>query len=174
MLRPQSTFPDGIAAGLLGDRAAEQVELVGARHGDDQVGLPEPGLHQDAQARAVAPDAHDVIDLRRVADHALADVDDRHVVSLADKLLGQRMANLAAAYNDDMQPSRLRLRSIRLHLCFLQYCLFLSRRNAFAAFERAARKLLPRASIPPCTPGPQPFYFIISLPESSVNMRFPP
>ena len=96
-----------IAARLLGDRAAQQVQLVRARHRNDEVGLLQPRLFKHAQARAVAADAHHVEDLGRIADDALARVHHGNIMSLADEPLGQRMPHLAAADDDDVQAGRL-------------------------------------------------------------------
>ena len=104
-----------IAAGLAGNRAAQQVQFVGACHGDDEIGLLQPRLHEHAQAGAVAADAHHVKDLGRIADDALARIHHGNIMPLADKPLGQRMAHLAASDDDDVHAGRFFLRRTDQH-----------------------------------------------------------
>ena len=110
-----------LAARLLGDRAAQQVQLVRARDSDDHVRQLDAGLIEHAQAGAVAADAHHVIDLRGVADDALVRVHNGDIMSLAHQMLRQRMAHLAAAHNDDAQRVLFLFRSSSLHDAFLQH-----------------------------------------------------
>ena len=94
---------DGVLrAHAFGDQAAHQIRLVHAGDGDDQIGLPRPGLHQHADGRAVAVDAHGVQRVVRPAQVSGLVVHQRDVVLLLRQLLGDGIAHLAAAYDDDL------------------------------------------------------------------------
>ena len=105
-----------LAARLFGDRAAKQIQLVRPRDGDHQIRFLKPGFHQHAQACAVAADAHHIEHLRRVAHNAFARIHNGDIMPLAHQLFGQRMADLAAAHNNDAQALRLFPRRFGLHV----------------------------------------------------------
>lgn len=73
------------------------------------------GTDKHAEARAVALNPHHVERIRRVAHHTLVCIHNGDVVPFAHKLLGQRMADLAAAHNNDAQALHLLLRRFGLH-----------------------------------------------------------
>ena len=104
-----------LAARLFGNRAAEQIQLIRAGDGNHQIGLLKPCFLQHAEARAVALNPHHVEHIRRVAHHALVCIHNGDIVPFAHKLLGQRMADLAAAHNNDAQALHLFLRRFDLH-----------------------------------------------------------
>ena len=98
---------DGLAvARLLGDETAEQVQLVGARDRDEQVGLLDPRLLLEGMGGSVAHEAHDVQARADVPYHIGAGVDHGYAVAVLIQLLGQGLTHLAAAndYNIHRVP----------------------------------------------------------------------
>ena len=94
-----------LRAQALGDEAAHQVRLVHAGDGDDQVGASYAGLHQHADRRAVAVEAHGVQCAVGTAEMLRLVIHQRDVVLLLGQLLGDGIAHLAAAYDDDLHVS---------------------------------------------------------------------
>ena len=94
-----------LRAQALGDEAAHQVRLVHAGDGDDQVGASHAGLHQHADRRAVAVEAHGVQRAVGTAEMLRLVIHQRDVVLLLGQLLGDGIAHLAAAYDDDLHAS---------------------------------------------------------------------
>lgn len=103
---------------LFRNGAAEQIQLIRTRDGNHQIRLLQACFHQDPKACAVALNAHHIKSVCRIADNALARINDCHVVSFANQLLCQRMPNLAAAHNDNAQTLSLLFRSLCLHDAF--------------------------------------------------------
>ena len=72
---------DGFAFGKpAGQHAAQQVDLVAVGHGDEDIGPPDIGPLEHLVARAVARNAHDVVNVGRLADPLRVGVDDGDVV----------------------------------------------------------------------------------------------
>lgn len=72
---------DGFALGKpAGQHAAQQVDLVAVGHGDEDIGPPDIGPLEHLVARAVARNAHDVVNVGRLADPLRVGVDDGDVV----------------------------------------------------------------------------------------------
>ena len=95
---------DGVLrAQLLGRQAAHHVQLVVARDGDNHVRGFHVGLDQGLDVGAVAPDAHHVQRFAGLVQRLLAAVQYGDVVAVLGKILGQRVAHLAVADDDDVQ-----------------------------------------------------------------------
>ena len=94
-----------LCAHAFGDQRAHQVRLVHAGDGDDQVSVPRPGLHQNADGGAVAVDAQHVQRAVRTVQVGGLIVHHRDVVLFLGQLLGNGIAHLAAAYDDDLHAS---------------------------------------------------------------------
>ena len=95
----------GAVAHPLGHGAAQQVQLVGFGDGDEQIGVFNAGLLQNAVAGAVSHDAHDVIQVGQGLDPLGILVHHDDIVALPAQLLYQRTAHLAAAHDDDLQAA---------------------------------------------------------------------
>ena len=97
---------DGVlCAETLGDQRADEVRLVHAGDGDDKIGISCARLQQNTDGRAVAVDAHDVqraVSAAQVGDLVVHKGD---VVPFLCQLLGDGIAHLAAAYNNDLHVS---------------------------------------------------------------------
>ena len=92
-------------AQALGDEAADHVGVIHAGDGDDQIRRADAGVHQDADGRAAAVDAHNIH--RTVGAGQVGDLVVHHddVVLLLGQLAGDGVAHLAAAHNDDLHAS---------------------------------------------------------------------
>ncbi len=95
----------GAVAHLLGHGAAQQIQLVRFGDGDEQIGLFQPGLLQNAVAGAVAHDAHDVIGAGHIPHQLGVAIHYDDIVALLGQLLHQRAAHLSAAHDDDLQAA---------------------------------------------------------------------
>ena len=85
----------------LGDQAAHQVRLVHAGDGNDQIGAADTCLHQHADGSAVSVEAHGVQCAVRPAQMLRLVVHQRDVMLFLCQLLGDGIAHLAAAYDND-------------------------------------------------------------------------
>ena len=103
---------------LLGNQAAHQVGLVQVGDGDDQVGAARPGPHQHRDAGGVAHHAHHVQGVLRPGQRLGAPVHHGDVVSLAGELLGDGVAHLAVAYDDNFHVASSPFRAT----CTLRCC----------------------------------------------------
>ncbi len=103
VVRCADSGDSGTVADTLGHRAAQKVQLVGVRHGNDQVGVLDAGFHLHAVAGAVADDPHDVVQIGQFLDFLGVCVDQSDVVPLFGQLGDERLPDLAAADNDDFQ-----------------------------------------------------------------------
>ena len=93
---------DGVPrADLLRDQAAQEVQLVLRRHGDDQIRLVHARLDLRGVGRAVALDAQNVEILDCPLQRRPAAVDNGDLMPLARELLGQRAADLSVAHDHD-------------------------------------------------------------------------
>ena len=93
---------DGVAARCAGrDQAGQKVDLIVCGGGDQQVGLLNARFLEHMVAGAAARYRGNVQHIGQLAEPPLGQVDQRQVVPLRRKLLGQRRADLAAAYNND-------------------------------------------------------------------------
>jgi len=88
-------------ADLLRDQAAQEVQLVLRRHGDDQIRLVHARLDLRGVGRAVALDAQNVEILDCPLQRRPAAVDNGDLMPLARELLGQRAADLSVAHDHD-------------------------------------------------------------------------
>ena len=92
VLRPQ----------LLGGETGEQVQLVPAGGGDEQVGLLHPRRPEGGHGGPVAGDRHHVQALGALAENQRVGVNDGDVVALGGELGGQSGPHLAVANDDDI------------------------------------------------------------------------
>ena len=92
-------------AQTLGQQAADHIGVVRAGDGDDQIRRAGSGVHQDADGRAAAGDAHDI--QRAVRTGQVGDLVVHHgdVVLLLRQLAGDGVAHLAAAYDEYLHAS---------------------------------------------------------------------
>ena len=90
-----------LRAELFRHQAADEVDLVVFRNGDEKVRLAHARLQKDAGARAVALHTHDVEHGVNVVEHGAVAVDDDQIVVLARHLLGDGVADLTDTDNDD-------------------------------------------------------------------------
>ena len=86
---------------LAGDQAGKQVDLVVRGDRDQQVGIPHAGLLEHMVAGAAAGHRGQVEHVGQLGQPPLGQVDQGQLMSLGRELLGQRRADLAAAYNND-------------------------------------------------------------------------
>ena len=91
VLRPQ----------LPGDQTGEDIQLVAGGGGDQKLRPVHLRLFLHAVYRAVAADAHHIVDVDDVVDEPGILVHDGDVVPVGGELLGQGRAHLARAYDDD-------------------------------------------------------------------------
>ena len=95
---------DGVLrAQLLGRQTADHVQLVAAGDGDDYVRRVDASLDERAHVRAVAADAHHVQRFAGTLQRGVALVDNGDVVTVFAQKLSQRVADLAASDNDNVQ-----------------------------------------------------------------------
>ena len=94
-----------LCAKLFRHQAADEVHLIVFRNGDEKIRLAHARLQQNADGRAVAVDAHDI--QRAVGTAQVGDlvVHKGDVVPFLCQLLGDGIAHLAAAYNNDLHVS---------------------------------------------------------------------
>ena len=90
---------------LLGHRAAQKVEFVRLGNGDEQIGLFNTGLLQNAVTGAVAHNTHDIKATGQGLNFLGVLVHDDDIVAFLDQLFHQGAANLSAANNDDLQAA---------------------------------------------------------------------
>ena len=90
------------AADALGNGTAQKVQFISLRHGDQQVRLLNPGLHQYAVARSVADDAHDIIVVGDGLDLPGDNVDDRDIMSLVRQLFYKSRTYISGADDDNL------------------------------------------------------------------------
>ena len=90
-----------LRAELFRHQAADEVDLVVFRNGDEKVRLAHARLQKDAGARAVALHTHDVEHGVNVVEHGVVAVDDDQIVVFARHLLGDGVADLTDTDNDD-------------------------------------------------------------------------
>ena len=95
---------DGVDAGvqLFGCKAAQQIDLVGAGGGDQQLGLVHLGLPQRFQGGRVALHRHYVVEVHVGLQYVGVGIDDGHVVALVQQLPGEGDAHLAVAGDNDL------------------------------------------------------------------------
>ena len=83
----------------VGRHTAQQVYLICARHGDQQVGLFYPRLLQHRHRSTVSLHHHNVITLLAGFQYLLITVNQRQVISFCGQLTGQRSPHLAVSGN---------------------------------------------------------------------------
>ena len=88
---------------LLGNRTAEQVELVGIRNRDDEVSVLNSRFHLNTVAGTVAHYAHDVIEVGEALNLLRILVYYGNVMTLLAQLLHERSSDLAAADDNNIQ-----------------------------------------------------------------------
>ena len=88
---------------LLGNRTAEQVELVGIRNRDDKVSVLNSRFHLNTVAGTVAHYAHDVIEVGEALNLLRILVYYGNVMTLLAQLLHERSSDLAAADDNNIQ-----------------------------------------------------------------------
>ena len=86
---------------LVGDRAGDDVDLVHVRHRDDHRGVPDAGLLERAGGRPVGLDGGQPQPLLHPTGHLRAALDHHDVVRLVGEPLGDVVADLARADDDD-------------------------------------------------------------------------
>ena len=97
---------DGLAVSRLsGDQAAQQVYLVLVGNGDQKIRLLHACLLLHPVAGGIAVDAHHIQEISHHPNLLLVRVDDRNLVPFLIELLGQNIAHLAAACDNDPHRS---------------------------------------------------------------------
>jgi len=91
-----------LRAGLFGDQAAQQIQLVRRRHCDQQVCGIHACLDLRLIGRAISLDAENIERFRRLLKRIGAVVYNGNVMSFPGELLGKRAADLAVSDNDDL------------------------------------------------------------------------
>ena len=97
---------DGLAVSRLsGDQAAQQIYLVLVGNGDQKIRFLHARLLLHPVAGGIAVDAHHIQEISHHPNLLLVRVDDRNLVSFLIELLGQNIAHLAAACDNDPHRS---------------------------------------------------------------------
>ena len=106
----------------VGAEAAEEVDLILAGGGDEEVRVGNAGLAQDLHRGAVALDGHHVETLQSALQHLLLGVDEGQVVALAGQLPGHGGAHLAGARDEDLHRGLLSGAEAPFQRDFLESC----------------------------------------------------
>ena len=88
---------------LLGNRTAEQIELVGIRNRDDEVSVLNSRFHLNTVAGTVAHYAHDVIEVGEALNLLRILIDYCNIVAFLAQLLHKCPSDLAAADDNNIQ-----------------------------------------------------------------------
>ena len=87
--------------------ARDEIGLIAARDGKNQVGIRGAGCGEHRRVRGVADDRAQIEAVLQLFQAHRIDVDDRDVIGFGTQAFGHRRSDLACAENDDFQSSRL-------------------------------------------------------------------
>ena len=90
------------AARLFGKHAAQQIQLIGAGHGNEHIRVFNAGLCQRGDRGTVSHDAQHIVAFRQMFHAGFVGVHDGHIVAFLAELPRQRRADLAAAHQNDL------------------------------------------------------------------------
>ena len=101
VLRIADTAYGVLGSQLLGDEAADNIQLIGARYRHHQVRPPDAGLPEHADGGSAALHAQNIQYALGVGKSLRVLVDEHQIMVLAAELLGQGVPHLAVADDDD-------------------------------------------------------------------------